>query len=91
MSRLANTLPPLASSKFRSASTHTFNAFLSILFRFPYLSDNFFFIVGFFKANLSERALELLALPDDGVPRLLLDIGLCLCLCLCLCFVFLCL
>lgn len=27
------------------------------------------------KAELSERALELLALPDDGVPRLLLDIG----------------
>ncbi|KAK4564900.1 hypothetical protein RGQ29_006807 [Quercus rubra] len=27
------------------------------------------------QANLSERALELLALPDDGVPRLLLDIG----------------
>ncbi|KAE8702065.1 pumilio-like protein 6 [Hibiscus syriacus] len=26
-------------------------------------------------AKLSERALELLALPDDGVPRLLLDIG----------------
>jgi 18S rRNA (guanine1575-N7)-methyltransferase len=24
---------------------------------------------------LSERALELLALPDDGVPRLLLDLG----------------
>ncbi|GMY35316.1 18S rRNA (guanine-N(7))-methyltransferase RID2 [Fagus crenata] len=27
------------------------------------------------QGNLSERALELLALPDDGVPRLLLDIG----------------
>ncbi|KAI9156456.1 hypothetical protein LWI28_006914 [Acer negundo] len=27
------------------------------------------------QAKLSERALELLALPDDGVPRLLLDIG----------------
>jgi hypothetical protein len=27
------------------------------------------------KAQLSERAMELLALPDDGVPRLLLDIG----------------
>lgn len=27
------------------------------------------------QAELSERALELLALPDDGVPRLLLDIG----------------
>ncbi|KAI4382522.1 hypothetical protein MLD38_008475 [Melastoma candidum] len=27
------------------------------------------------QARLSERALELLALPDDGVPRLLLDIG----------------
>ncbi|GMH00923.1 hypothetical protein Nepgr_002762 [Nepenthes gracilis] len=27
------------------------------------------------QANLSERALELLALSDDGVPRLLLDIG----------------
>ncbi|XP_027332402.1 18S rRNA (guanine-N(7))-methyltransferase RID2-like isoform X1 [Abrus precatorius] len=27
------------------------------------------------KATLSERALELLALPDDGVPKLLLDIG----------------
>ncbi|KAL9679726.1 hypothetical protein QQ045_017592 [Rhodiola kirilowii] len=26
-------------------------------------------------AKLSERALELLAIPDDGVPRLLLDIG----------------
>ncbi|RVW45803.1 18S rRNA (guanine-N(7))-methyltransferase RID2 [Vitis vinifera] len=26
-------------------------------------------------AKISERALELLALPDDGVPRLLLDIG----------------
>ncbi|KAF8389458.1 hypothetical protein HHK36_026153 [Tetracentron sinense] len=26
-------------------------------------------------AKLSERAMELLALPDDGVPRLLLDIG----------------
>ncbi|XP_044479198.1 18S rRNA (guanine-N(7))-methyltransferase RID2-like, partial [Mangifera indica] len=26
-------------------------------------------------AQLSERAIELLALPDDGVPRLLLDIG----------------
>lgn len=28
------------------------------------------------KAKLSERALELLALPEDGVPRLLLDIGM---------------
>lgn len=28
------------------------------------------------KAKLSERALELLALPEDGVPRLLLDIGI---------------
>ncbi|EPS60702.1 hypothetical protein M569_14099, partial [Genlisea aurea] len=27
------------------------------------------------QAELSERALELLALPDDDVPRLLLDIG----------------
>ncbi|XP_031374582.1 18S rRNA (guanine-N(7))-methyltransferase RID2-like isoform X1 [Punica granatum] len=27
------------------------------------------------QARLSERALELLALPDDGIPRLLLDIG----------------
>ncbi|KAJ4968325.1 hypothetical protein NE237_015026 [Protea cynaroides] len=27
------------------------------------------------QAKLSERALELLALPDDGVPRLMLDIG----------------
>ncbi|CAA0825490.1 S-adenosyl-L-methionine-dependent methyltransferases superfamily protein [Striga hermonthica] len=27
------------------------------------------------QAKLSERALELLALPDDGMPRLLLDIG----------------
>ncbi|KAL3577443.1 hypothetical protein D5086_018947 [Populus alba] len=27
-------------------------------------------------ARLSERALELLALPFDGIPRLLLDIGL---------------
>jgi len=27
------------------------------------------------QAKLSERALELLALPEDGVPRLLLDIG----------------
>ncbi|CAM8965403.1 unnamed protein product [Rhodiola kirilowii] len=27
------------------------------------------------QAKLSERALELLAIPDDGVPRLLLDIG----------------
>ncbi|XP_076947705.1 18S rRNA (guanine-N(7))-methyltransferase RID2-like [Bidens hawaiensis] len=27
------------------------------------------------QAELSERAIELLALPDDGVPRLLLDIG----------------
>ncbi|CAN6464819.1 unnamed protein product [Victoria cruziana] len=27
------------------------------------------------QAKLSERALELLALPDDGVPKLLLDIG----------------
>ncbi|GER43722.1 methyltransferase-like protein [Striga asiatica] len=27
------------------------------------------------QAKLSERALELLALPDDGLPRLLLDIG----------------
>lgn len=27
------------------------------------------------QTTLSERALELLALPDDGVPRLLLDIG----------------
>lgn len=32
--------------------------------------------VGLKKAKLSERALELLALPDDGVPRLLLDIGI---------------
>lgn len=31
---------------------------------------------GLKKAKLSERALELLALPDDGVPRLLLDIGI---------------
>ncbi|KAI7746656.1 hypothetical protein M8C21_030236 [Ambrosia artemisiifolia] len=27
------------------------------------------------QAELSERALELLALPDDGIPKLLLDIG----------------
>ncbi|KAK4755755.1 hypothetical protein SAY87_009512 [Trapa incisa] len=27
------------------------------------------------QSKLSERALELLALPDDGIPRLLLDIG----------------
>ena len=27
------------------------------------------------QAKLSERALELLILPDDGVPRLLLDTG----------------
>ncbi|GAB2270218.1 18S rRNA [Dionaea muscipula] len=27
------------------------------------------------QGKLSERALELLALPDDGIPRLLLDIG----------------
>ncbi|VFQ71420.1 unnamed protein product [Cuscuta campestris] len=27
------------------------------------------------QAKLSERAMELLALPDDGVPRLLIDIG----------------
>ncbi|RRT81944.1 hypothetical protein B296_00012535, partial [Ensete ventricosum] len=27
------------------------------------------------QAKISERALELLALPNDGVPRLLLDIG----------------
>ncbi|PNX57819.1 putative methyltransferase [Trifolium pratense] len=27
------------------------------------------------QASLSERALELLALPEDGVPKLLLDIG----------------
>ncbi|KAK8471077.1 hypothetical protein PHAVU_003G141775 [Phaseolus vulgaris] len=27
------------------------------------------------QATLSERALELLALPDDGIPKLLLDIG----------------
>lgn len=27
------------------------------------------------QAKISERALELLALPDDGIPRLLLDIG----------------
>lgn len=27
------------------------------------------------QAKLTERALELLALPDDGIPRLLLDIG----------------
>nr|AFK38391.1 unknown [Lotus japonicus] len=27
------------------------------------------------QASLSERALELLALPDDGVPKLLVDIG----------------
>ncbi|XP_009777361.1 18S rRNA (guanine-N(7))-methyltransferase RID2-like [Nicotiana sylvestris] len=27
------------------------------------------------QTQLSERALELLALPDDGIPRLLLDIG----------------
>ncbi|KAL1335413.1 hypothetical protein HN51_064312 [Arachis hypogaea] len=27
------------------------------------------------QASLSERALELLALPDDGIPKLLLDIG----------------
>ncbi|KAK9105366.1 hypothetical protein Scep_022210 [Stephania cephalantha] len=27
------------------------------------------------QTKLSERALELLALPDDGIPRLLLDIG----------------
>ncbi|CAL9122958.1 unnamed protein product [Musa textilis] len=27
------------------------------------------------QAKISERAVELLALPNDGVPRLLLDIG----------------
>lgn len=27
------------------------------------------------QAALTERAVELLALPDDGVPRLLLDLG----------------
>jgi 18S rRNA (guanine1575-N7)-methyltransferase len=29
----------------------------------------------FGQATLTERALELLALPDDGTPRLLLDLG----------------
>ena len=57
MSRLANTLLPLASSKFRSASTHTFNAFLSILFRFPYLSDNFFFLLLVFLRQICQREL----------------------------------
>lgn len=28
------------------------------------------------QSELSHRALELLALPEDGVPRLLLDIGI---------------
>jgi 18S rRNA (guanine1575-N7)-methyltransferase len=28
-----------------------------------------------FQSRISERALELLALPNDGVPKLLLDIG----------------
>jgi hypothetical protein len=27
------------------------------------------------QARISERALELLALPNDGVPKMLLDIG----------------
>lgn len=27
------------------------------------------------QTQLSERALELLALPEDGVPRMLLDLG----------------
>lgn len=36
---------------------------------------NMFMFVYVKKAKLSERALELLALPNDGVPRLLLDIG----------------
>lgn len=27
------------------------------------------------QSSLTERALELLALPDDGVPRMLLDVG----------------
>jgi 18S rRNA (guanine1575-N7)-methyltransferase len=29
----------------------------------------------FLQSRISERALELLALPNDGVPKLLLDIG----------------
>ncbi len=29
----------------------------------------------FFQETLTERALELLALPQDGVPKLLLDLG----------------
>jgi 18S rRNA (guanine1575-N7)-methyltransferase len=29
----------------------------------------------FLQSRISERALELLALPKDGVPKLLLDIG----------------
>jgi 18S rRNA (guanine1575-N7)-methyltransferase len=29
----------------------------------------------FFQSRILERALELLALPKDGVPKLLLDIG----------------
>lgn len=28
-----------------------------------------------FQETLTERALELLALPEDGVPKLLLDLG----------------
>lgn len=31
--------------------------------------------LAYMQTQLSERALELLALPDDGVPRLLLDVG----------------
>lgn len=35
----------------------------------------FLSLIQYLKAQLSERALELLALPDDGIPKLLLDIG----------------
>lgn len=54
-----------------SFSSPSFDSQLHLIFSLWNLFVNFCVK----KATLSERALELLALPDDGIPKLLLDIG----------------
>lgn len=72
--KLVNTLPLLVSLTFRYA---VYTVKQTCLFSIQFASINYLFYLNICmeKAKLSERAVELLALPDDGVPRLLLDIG----------------
>lgn len=68
--RRGSTPPPLGLSRFKyDLLCDSFE----LIFLHKCLREFDFSLI---QARISERALELLNLPDDGVPRLLLDIGL---------------